>query len=52
MRIGAAYLRLSMQENGKKRTKKAGEIGRGAVYVFVNPCFTDFVLQLVVVHRY
>jgi hypothetical protein len=50
MRICTAYLRLSMQEDGKKRSKKAGEIGRGTVYVFVNPCFTDLVLQLVVVH--
>lgn len=50
MRTSTSYLRLSMQEDGKKCSKKTGEIRRGTIYVFVNACFTDLVLQLVVFH--
>jgi hypothetical protein len=41
-----------MQEDRKKRSKKTGEIGRGAIYIFVNPGLADLVLELFVVHRY
>ena len=43
--VAASYLGLTLEEYREKRSKKTGEIGRGAVYVLVDPGFTDFILD-------
>lgn len=50
--IVTSYLGLTLEKYREKCSKKTGEIGGGAVYVLVNPGFTDFILDEFVVHRY
>jgi hypothetical protein len=42
--IVTSYLGLTLEKYREKCSKKTGEIGGGAVYVLVDPGFTDFIL--------
>lgn len=40
-----SYLGLTLEKYSEKRSKETGEIGGRAIYVLVDPGFTDFILD-------
>jgi hypothetical protein len=50
VRIGAAYLRLSVKDNGEQAGQESGRIGRGTVDILVDPCLAHVILHVFFFH--